>query len=61
MPELFAKFLPDDGAATSLEYAFVLGLIAMALVVAFSVLGQSVEQTFDYVSSGVIDVMPAGR
>ncbi len=61
MPEMFTKFLQNDGAATAIEYSLMLGLIAMVAVAAFGLLGQSVDVMYGHVSSSVIDVMPAGE
>ena len=60
MHDTFARFLHDETAATAIEYSLILGLVAMAAVAAFTLLGQSVGDMYGVVSSNVIDVMPAG-
>ena len=60
MHDIFAGFLHDERAATAIEYSLILGLIALAAVTAFTLLGQSVGDMYGVVSSSVIDVMPAG-
>jgi len=60
MPEKFAELLHDERAATAIEYSLILGLVAMAAVAAFTLLGQSVNDMYGVVSSSVINVMPAG-
>jgi len=60
MHDTFARFLQDEGGATGIEYSLILGLVAMAAVAAFALLGQSVGDMYGAVSSSVINVMPAG-
>ena len=60
MHHLIARFLHDESAATAIEYSFILGLVAVAAVAAFTLLGQSVGDMYGAVSSNVINVMPAG-
>ncbi len=61
MPEMFAKFLQNNGAATVIEYSLMLGLVAIASVAAFVLLGQGVDDMYGRISSSVIYVMPAGE
>lgn len=60
MQDIFASFLHDESAATAIEYSLILGLVAMAAVAAFTLLGQSVGDMYGVVSTSVINVMPAG-
>jgi Flp pilus assembly pilin Flp len=58
MPATFTKFLQNDGAATAIEYALALGVIALAASAAFGLLGQTVNDMYGHITSSVIDVMP---
>ena len=60
MPETLISFLKDDGAATAIEYSLILGLVVLAVVGAFQLLGQSVSNMYFYVSTNFIGVMGSG-
>ena len=60
MHDTFAGFLHDESAATAIEYSLILGLVALAAVTAFTLLGQSVGDMYGGISSSVINVMPVG-
>lgn len=53
MVNLIRRFLRDEAAATSIEYAVVASLIAVAIVAAVNGLGTSVKGKYDSVSSGL--------
>ena len=60
MQDVIGRLLHDESAATAIDYSLILGLVAMAAVTAFTLLGQSVGDMYGVVSSNVINVMPAG-
>ena len=58
MLKILVKFLRDDDAATAIEYSMILGLIVVAIVGALQVLGQGIDDMYNYVSSNVTGSMP---
>ncbi len=53
MRRILLKFLQDEKAATAIEYSMILALIVLALIAALQVLGGSMDDMYNYVSSGV--------
>ena len=45
------RLLKDCRAANAMEYALMLGMIVLAAIGAFQALGDSVDQSYDMVSS----------
>ncbi len=50
MLEQTKKFLNDEEGAAAIEYALLVGLIAVAIVAAVSTLGNKVASTFTTIS-----------
>ncbi len=48
----------DRAGATIIEYAFLAGLVALAAVGAFDMMGSAVASMFDGVSSAFVQSMP---
>jgi pilus assembly protein Flp/PilA len=53
MVNLLRRFVRDEAAATSIEYAVVASLIAVAIVAAVNGLGTSVKGQYDSVKSAL--------
>ena len=47
------KFFQDDSGVTAIEYGLIAALIAVAIIVALTSLGQSLESNFGEVSSAL--------
>lgn len=46
---MFRAFLSDEGGATSIEYALIASLIAMAIVIAIIPIGTNLSSNFNNV------------
>ncbi len=55
--QLFRQFLADESGATAIEYAFFLGLIAVAIVGSLNTLRGGMINMYDFVSSEVDEVI----
>ncbi len=51
--ELAKKFWADEEAPTAVEYALMVALIAVIIIIAVTFLGQTVANTFNYVGGQV--------
>jgi pilus assembly protein Flp/PilA len=51
MLEQIKKFFKDDEGAAAIEYALLVGLIALAIVVGATALGGSIDAAFDSAST----------
>ncbi len=49
MEALMQRFMRDEKGATAIEYGLIAGLIAVGLIVAFTVFGQSLQGLFGHV------------
>lgn len=49
--ELIYRFVRDEEAATAVEYAIMIVLIALVIIVSVGLLGQKTEQTFNKFTS----------
>ena len=47
------NFLNDENGATAIEYGLIAALIAVAIIVALTTLGTSLQSNFDQVSSAL--------
>ncbi len=47
------RFLNDENGATAIEYGLIAALIAVVIIGAVSLLGTSVSDTFDTISSAL--------
>lgn len=52
----FKQFLKDEDGATAIEYALIVGLVAVVIIVALSVLGGEIAELFTALSGKVGDV-----
>jgi len=50
---MMRRFLRDEGGATAIEYALIGGFIALAIIAALGVLGESLLQTFTKVDNAL--------
>jgi pilus assembly protein Flp/PilA len=50
---LMIKFFQDESGVTAIEYGLIAALIAVAIIVALTSLGQSLESNFAEVSSAL--------
>jgi pilus assembly protein Flp/PilA len=51
--QLFKNFLNNESGATAIEYGLIAGLIAVVIITAVSLVGTSLEDTFDSVASAL--------
>jgi pilus assembly protein Flp/PilA len=47
--ELLRRFIEQEDAATAIEYGLIAGLVAVGLIAAMTVFGQSLLGLFEYV------------
>ncbi|MFT8275327.1 Flp family type IVb pilin [Kerstersia gyiorum] len=53
MKEQIVRFLKDEDGATAIEYGLIAGLIAIAIIVALSTLGEDLSEMFGRISTEV--------
>ena len=53
------QFLIDEDAATAIEYGLIAALIAVALIGAFTIFGQSMLDMFGFVRDRSVNAMTA--
>lgn len=53
MKEQIVRFLKDEDGATAIEYGLIAGLIAIAIIVALSTLGDELSQMFGRITTEV--------
>jgi pilus assembly protein Flp/PilA len=51
--KVFKKFVANESGATAIEYALIASLIAVAIIAALRVLGTSLQNTFNEVSTNL--------
>ena len=51
MNKLFARFAKDESGATAIEYGLIASLISVAIIVAVTAVGTSLNGTFGKVSA----------
>ncbi len=51
MKTLFSRFVKDESGATAIEYGLIASLIAVAIIVAVTTVGNNLTGTFDKVSA----------
>lgn len=57
----FVVFLQEEDGASSIEYALLAGLIALAIVVSAGLIGTNLNTVYGYVKDGLATVVnPAG-
>lgn len=49
----FMQFMRDDSGATAIEYGLIAALIAVAIIVAVTAVGDSLTATFESVSGAL--------
>jgi pilus assembly protein Flp/PilA len=50
---MIIQFLNDEQGATAIEYGLIAALVAVGLIVALSVLGNSLSTQFNYIGSTI--------
>jgi pilus assembly protein Flp/PilA len=50
---MLSSFIRDDSGVTAIEYGLIAALIAVAIIVALTTLGQSLESNFNEVASSL--------
>ena len=55
------QFLIDDDGATAIEYGLIAALIAVALITAFTVFGQSLLGLFGFVRDRSVNAMDTNQ
>lgn len=51
MKNAVIRFLKDEEGATAIEYGLIAGLIAVAIVVTLTALGENLSDTFDNIAA----------
>jgi pilus assembly protein Flp/PilA len=51
--KVLKKFIANESGATAIEYALIASLIAVAIIAALRVLGTSLQNTFNEVSTNL--------
>lgn len=49
MTKIFARFLKDESGATAIEYGLIAALISVALIAGATLMGNELEDTFNYI------------
>lgn len=55
MTKLFARFAKDESGATAIEYGLIAALIAVVIIGALQLLGDSIEGTFTEIGTAIND------
>ena len=55
MPKRIARFVKDRSGVTSIEYALIAVIVAVGIVASITVLGNSVSEMYNTVSSSMPD------
>lgn len=55
---MIKDFLHEEDGATAIEYALIVGLIAVVIIVALTVLGESIETLFKKITAELERVAP---
>ncbi|NLN66614.1 MAG: Flp family type IVb pilin [Alcaligenaceae bacterium] len=58
MKDQLVKFWKDEEGATAIEYALIAGLIAVAIIGALSLLGNSIEDLFGRIGNELDNAVP---
>ena len=53
MRKFFTRFLKDESAATAIEYGLIAALISVAIIVAVTALGGTLQGTFNTVNAAL--------
>ena len=53
MKNLFTRLLKDESAATAIEYGLIAALISVAIIVAVTALGGTLQNTFNAVNAAM--------
>jgi pilus assembly protein Flp/PilA len=53
MQKLVSRFLKDQSGATAIEYGLIAALVAVGIIAAARLLGQTISLTFNKVSSNL--------
>ena len=55
---IFARFAKDESGATAIEYGLIAALIAVAIIGAVTLLGDSIGATFSKISGELVAPTP---
>jgi pilus assembly protein Flp/PilA len=55
MPKRIARFVKDKSGVTGIEYALIAVIVAVGIIASITVLGGSVNETFNTVASSMPD------
>ena len=53
MKKIFMSFLKDEDGVTAIEYGLIAALIAVVIITAVTLVGESLDNTFDYIGNQV--------
>ena len=53
MKKIFMSFLKDEDGVTAIEYGLIAALIAVVIITAVTLVGDSLENTFNYIGGEV--------
>jgi pilus assembly protein Flp/PilA len=59
MNKIFARFLKDESGATAIEYGLIAALIALAIVVGATALGNQLGIQFNNIATTLQDAQPS--
>jgi pilus assembly protein Flp/PilA len=58
MSKLFANFVKDESGATAIEYGLIAALIALAIVVGATALGNALNKQFNNIATALNKTTP---
>jgi pilus assembly protein Flp/PilA len=60
MKNLFARFVKDESGVTAIEYGLIAALVGVAIITGATLLGGTLNDTFQYVADTMSDAAPTG-
>jgi pilus assembly protein Flp/PilA len=57
--KIFARFVKDESGATAIEYGLIAALIAVGIIAAATLLGDELEDLFEYIRNVLSAAQPA--
>ena len=56
--EAFATFLTDESAASAAEYALVVALVSLVIIVGLGIAGNTLSHLFNHIGNEMTDITP---
>jgi pilus assembly protein Flp/PilA len=57
---MFEQFIRDESGATAIEYGLIAGLVSVAIIIALTALGDSLNNLFSTISGEIDNATSAG-